>query len=323
MSVRKTLKRLVFAFAGSPSLIRCKLSEISAANALTILNLHGINDDKKSLYCSLTPKLFEEWLGWLRSVFHIVTFGELETLPETQKPLLILSFDNGYKDFIDTVAPILAKHGLRANQNVIPGCVKSGRPPMNVILQDFISTAPAALLRELSIPGIDVPIDPEKRSAFCARASAALKNRPIAEQKEILARLLPVIECFDGLRPTAMMTSEDVAEIARVHEVGVHSYEHASMAYETDEYLRQDVIRCRDWFAKHLNRAPQIYAFPNGSMREGQADLVGAEGYATVLAVGEKFSRPQAAVHTRFTFYADALAEARYRSVGNRTAVAD
>ena len=99
----------------------------------------------------------------------------------------MLSFDDGYKDFIEVAVPLLEKRRIRVNHNVVPGCVESGRPPMNVELQDFIASAPAALLRETPLPGMPQGADPDRRERSCLIASAALKAKPIAEQKQIFA----------------------------------------------------------------------------------------------------------------------------------------
>ena len=318
MNARIFLKGCYFTLLGRPSALKPRLEALASNRLLTVLNLHRIEDREEGPYRSLTPRLFCDWLGWLKTVFDIVTFGELGTRSSAGKPLLILSFDDGYKDFIDTVAPILETNGLRANLNVIPDCADNGLPPMNGLLQDFISAAPVSLLRELSVPGMRGKIDADRRAAAGLRASSALKNRPIAEQKAIVETLKPLFERLDGPWATPMMTAADVREVSQAHEIGAHSFEHASMAYETDAYLVADAGRCKTWFRDHVGLDPQIYAFPNGSLREAQPAVVRELGYPFVLDVGERFSRPDATLHPRFTLHADSLGEARFRAVGGR-----
>lgn len=313
---RPLLRHAAFAALGSPTVQAAQLGRVRRARALTILNLHRVDDAQGSAYEALKPALFDAMIGWLKARFRIVTFAELETLAAGAKPPLILSFDDGYKDFIEVAAPILRKHGVRANQNVIPGCVESGRPPMNVILQDFIGTAPAALLREVTMPGLDGGLDPDDRVRSGIRASALLKMRPIADQKAIFAVLERHFERFDGFRTTPLMTATDVEEIAAEHEIGAHSWEHATMSAETDAYLADDAARCRDWCRRITGAEPRIYTFPNGAVREGQAQAVRTLGYSSVLLVGEDFSRPDAWLHRRFTIHASTPAEARFRATG-------
>jgi peptidoglycan/xylan/chitin deacetylase (PgdA/CDA1 family) len=58
-------------------------------------------------------------------------FPRLATLAPNAEPPLILSFDDGYKDFIEVVVRILERHRVIANQNIVVNSVESGRPPMN------------------------------------------------------------------------------------------------------------------------------------------------------------------------------------------------
>jgi peptidoglycan/xylan/chitin deacetylase (PgdA/CDA1 family) len=100
----------------------------------TILNLHRVGNNAGSAYRPLDPTLFDELLTFAKHEFAVVTIAELRE--KSRKPKLVLSFDDGYRDFATTAVPILRKHGLRANQNIIPRCVETGLPPLNVMAKD-------------------------------------------------------------------------------------------------------------------------------------------------------------------------------------------
>src|SRR6266481_2976228 len=236
------------AILASSPMLSARLGRIERAGALTILNFHRVDDRHLSSYSAIAPRHFDELVGWLKSRFRIVTFRDLGELVPHGKPPLILSFDDGYRDFVDVVAPILERYGVAANQNVIPSSIETGRPPLNVILQDFIGQAPASLLKEITITGLSSPLDPDDRSASGLSASAALKSRPIGEQKDIIAGLEAAFRKFDAFSTVPMLTLDHVRQVAGIHEIGAHSFEHATMEAETADYLRADAARCRDWF---------------------------------------------------------------------------
>jgi len=310
------LKAAAFRLFEADWIANLKTRALAGSGALTILNLHRVSDDHAGGYVGMTPSLFDDLVAWLKQRFSIVAFRDLATLAPNAKPPLILSFDDGYKDFIEVVVPILERHRVVANQNIVVNVVESGRPPMNVEMQDFITAAPTALLREVPLPGLPQGADPSDRSGSGRIASRALKWRPIAEQKVIFAEMERQFLRFDGFRPTKMMSVEDVREVAQASEIGVHSYEHASMASESDDYLREDVRRCREYFRDRLGFATTIYAFPNGSFRQGQDELLRAVGYQHVLCVGEAFSRREEWRHPRLTMSAASSVEARFRALG-------
>ena len=224
----------------------------------------------------------------------------------------MLSFDDGYKDFATVAAPILDRRGLRANLNVIPGCIERQLPPFNVLAQDFAGRAPKEVVARLELPGFEDFTSP----GLGGRLSAFLKNRPREEQRRIEDALIPQFFAWEGFRPTPMMTAEDVRQVAVRHEIGAHSFDHASMEFESDDFFRDDVDRCSAYFRDTLGLDMAIYAFPNGSCRQSQVDQALASGVAHVLLVGEDFSSVGARVHPRFTFAASSPAEARFRALG-------
>jgi peptidoglycan/xylan/chitin deacetylase (PgdA/CDA1 family) len=315
-AMKQTLKEALYWLLQSGACVNFKLRALATAGAVPILNVHRVGEASLGGYAPLDSGIFDELIGWLAQRFHIVAFGELEAPAKPDKPQLVLSFDDGYKDFIEVAVPILDKRRIRVNHNIVPGCVESGRPPMNVELQDFIASAPAALLRETPLPGLPSGADPDRRERSCLRASAALKAKPIVEQKREFAELAPAFARFDNFRPTAMMSLEHIRQLTAAHEFGAHSFEHASMEAENDAYLRADAQKCTQFFETKLGFTPQIYAFPNGSARSEQARIVAQAGYRHVLLVGEDYSRADAWLHPRFTLHAKSSAEAHARALG-------
>jgi peptidoglycan/xylan/chitin deacetylase (PgdA/CDA1 family) len=316
ISLKSLTKRAAFFFLASDPALRYKLRSILRAEALTILNFHRVSDDQTSGYEAISPKLFEQLIGWLKLNFTLVTFADLAELLPCKKPPMVLSFDDGYKDFIENVCPILARHGVSANQNVIPGCVDNGLPPMNVHMQDFIYQAPKKLLREVPLPGLPHGADPDDRITSCLVASASLKNRSIREQKAIFSVIQPHFDRFEGFAPTPLMSVNDIVEIRSHHEIGTHSFEHATMSFETDDYVATDAKRCLSWHTEKIGAVPIVYAFPNGGGNHGHVDILRGAGYRYVLLVGEGFSSISWNVHPRFTMHGSSVNELRFRATG-------
>ena len=140
---KKSLKYFGLKILTRPLIINSRINKIDKNERLTILNLHRVGKSDGSTYKPLDEDIFIYLIEFLKSNYLITSFSELNSDFNNKKikkgkPKLILSFDDGYKDFLEVVHPILLKNGIRANQNIIPSSVDLGRPPLNVLLQDYI-----------------------------------------------------------------------------------------------------------------------------------------------------------------------------------------
>ena len=141
--LKKSLKYFGLKILTRPLIIKSRIRKIANNEKLTILNLHRVGKSDGSTYEPLDKETFIYLIEFIKTNYLITSFSELNSDSDIhkinkRKPKLILSFDDGYKDFLNVVHPILFKNGIRANQNIIPSSVESGRPPLNVLLQDYL-----------------------------------------------------------------------------------------------------------------------------------------------------------------------------------------
>jgi peptidoglycan/xylan/chitin deacetylase (PgdA/CDA1 family) len=308
-SLKALLREAALRALGSRLRVEWRIGKLRRSNCRIVLNLHRVGEDDGSAYAPLHPALFDELLAFLQQEFRLTTFDCDE--PDADKPLAILSFDDGYKDFIDVAAPMLKRRKVRCNLNVVPECIETLRPPLNVLVQDFVGMAPARLVSALQVPGFLV----DERPALGLRLSAFIKNKPQQEQRGLEEMLLPQLYAWEGFRPAPMMNLAEVRQVAAEHELGAHSFSHATMAFETDDYLLEDVRKCQQYFREKLGTTVDIYAFPNGSYAAGQLELVEGAGIRHVLLTGDDFDRGGSR-HARFTFHAHTASEVRFRATG-------
>lgn len=315
-ALRAMVKEAALKGLGSRLVVEPKIRTVARTGAVTILNLHRVSRDDGSTYEALDPDLFDYLLGFVKQRFDVVTFRELTEAGRSDRPKLILSFDDGYKDFVTVAVPLLEKHGLRVNQNVIPECIETGLPPFNVLMQDFVGRAPDVVLQKLEVPGFRINREIQPRDVLGRKLTTFIKNRPFAEQHAMRSVLLPQIQAFPEFVATPMMSLEEVRQVAAVHEIGAHSYAHASLEFETDEFVRTDIRRCRAYFEEELQLPLSIYALPNGSYKQEQLDIFRQEEIEHILLVDEDFSAPGSDLYRRITFHAFSKHEVRFRAAG-------
>jgi peptidoglycan/xylan/chitin deacetylase (PgdA/CDA1 family) len=139
--------------------------------------------------------------------------------------------------------------------------------------------------------------------------------RSRAEREPLLAQLAPILSRHDFPR-TRMTSADHVRQAAQRHEIGVHSFAHDSMAFETASFFLQDLQRCQNLFRDDLRLPLSIYAFPNGSYRSEQVEILRQNGIEHVLLVDERISVRRASVHPRLTVGGSSATETRFRALG-------
>jgi peptidoglycan/xylan/chitin deacetylase (PgdA/CDA1 family) len=293
------------------------LEKIRRERLVTVLNLHQVSPHENPFWSPLKPEIFDDLLSYLKENFEVVLFGEIETA-KSEKPLAVLSFDDGYYNFYEHAAPLLKQHGLRANMNIIPSCVETGTPMWNIKLYDFLNSAPRKAIDEINLPGFDHRLAGDGFAAkvqYGLKISRFLKNRPRLEREELWRQIEDLIN-NSAFRPTRMMNREEIREIAQTHEIGVHSFSHESMEFETDAFFRGDLEKCMDYFENKLELPLEIYAFPNGSYRDEQIAVLRAQGIKHILLVGEDYAAKGEGVYPRFTIYGSSKLETRFQALG-------
>jgi peptidoglycan/xylan/chitin deacetylase (PgdA/CDA1 family) len=312
------LKQLYLAALEALRLDAVLLSRIRRRDLVVILNLHRVSPHPNPFWPPLHPALFEELLGFASQHFHITTLHE-PAVAKAPRPRLILSFDDGYQDFVEYAMPLLHRFSAAVNLNVIPTCVTTGLPPWNVQLYDFLNTAPLSLIREIELPGFPHRLeksDPDAKMRYGLAISRFLKNRSRHDRQPLWDRVLRVINRGPDIQFTRMMTCSEIRETSRVHEVGAHSFSHDSMGYEELEFFREDLGRCFRFFQEQLKSPLTVYAFPNGSYRPENLQLLLEQGVDHVLLVGEAFAHPGSRVRPRITIYGDSVREIKFQALG-------
>jgi peptidoglycan/xylan/chitin deacetylase (PgdA/CDA1 family) len=265
---RRYLKRLYFSLLVLTGRRARLLRDIQSKDVIVVLNLRRVSPERNPL----DPRVFEQLLVFLKRHFQLTTFSGCSPL-RGSKPNLILSFNDGYYDFIEFAMPLLALHGPPPNQNLIVSCVQDGLPPWQNRIYDFLNSAPRSLINEIQLPGFKARLeseDPDNKVAYGLALSRILKRRSRADREFVWRSIEKVMERAAGVKSTRMMSLSDVRDAARWHEIGAHSFAHDSMAFETISFFNEDLRACRRFFEESLGLPPSISAYPNGSYRPGR-----------------------------------------------------
>lgn len=292
--------------------------KLAAARSAAILNFHRVSPNPSPYWPPLHPKYFESLLLYLDKHFEVRSFAQLDE-PLGKRPIAVLSFDDGYYDFIEYALPLIEKYRMPSNMNVIPHCAETGSPIWNVRLYDFLASAPDEMVSMIRLNGLFQDLggnDLTSKLKFGMAMSRFLKQRSRIEREKLFEPLETLMKEIDRPKKTKMMTSDDLKQIAGAVELGAHSYSHESMAFESQEFFETDFESCSSYFDHILKAKLRIYAFPNGSYRDEQIDFLRGQGVERILLVNEAFATLGSDVFTRITMYGDSGSELIIRGVG-------
>ncbi len=282
-----------------------------------VLNFHRVSPEPNPYWPPMTPEAFERLVRYLASSCRVLTFDELSRV-HGRAPRVILSFDDGCRDFVEYATPILARHRLRANHNVIIQSVETGEPPWMIRVVDALNAASVDRVRTITVPGFHGQLendDEVSKTRYGTALTAHLKALCPSDRVAVSPDIEALLAETDSDRFTPMMTRADVEAMAGVHELGAHSYNHEPLSQVTDAEFSEDLDRCANFFAG-IEHPMKVFAFPYGSFRAGQIEALRARGVEHVLLVGERPAKIGQGVYTRITMYGDSTAELRLRALG-------
>jgi peptidoglycan/xylan/chitin deacetylase (PgdA/CDA1 family) len=281
--LRSTLDRV----ASSAGLLR--LCERRMLRGVTVLMYHRILPaDQCRIYplpsLVIPREVFAAQVAWLAAHCDVRTVaGALEAQRKSERrerPLVALTFDDGYQDNYTIAAPILEDEGCRGTFFVTTGFVRGGTPLWFDRAADAWHRLPVAerarLMTALSggaaagVPGglnIRSWMEGLKRAAIGHRHSLVALAESQAEDSMDTERYLP-------------MTIEQVHDLhARGHEIASHTVTHPLLPQLDDEALRSELVEAHRSITDWTGEASCGFCYPNGDVNERVARMVAEAGH--------------------------------------------
>ncbi|WP_234320545.1 polysaccharide deacetylase family protein, partial [Streptomyces sp. SBT349] len=166
-------------------------ADAAARTPLWLFMYHSVAyTDPDPYRITVTPDRLHQQLGWLRRRgLRGVSIGELLRARAAGRAgrLVGLTFDDGYRDFLDTAIPLLRGHGCTATVFVLPGRLHGSNawdtdgPRKRLLNADGIRAVAAAGM-EVGSHGM--------RHENLRRATPELLEREVAASREALADIL-------------------------------------------------------------------------------------------------------------------------------------
>src|SRR5688572_19054267 len=286
------LKRLAKVAFASPLGWRVA-GPVLRAPGVIVLMYHRINGADRSLP-GLPVEDFAAQMRWLRDNCDLIepeVITERAQRPTRLRPAVLITFDDGYRDYHDWAYPVLKQLGIPALVFLATSFVDDGGM---IWTEEVQAAALATRLPRVSLPwatnepAVELPDEPA-RAALGARARAHLKTLPDADRQNAVQELFAALGAPPG-RERQMLNWDEVRRTMDLTRYGGHTHTHPILSRLDRDAAEREIRTCRDRIADETGRAPTLFAYPNGRAADFTAetkDLLRRSGFQVAFSTIE------------------------------------
>lgn len=233
-----------------------------------ILTYHSIDDTGSVI--SIDPATFRRHVEWLASgTVKVVPLAAIATLPPDDDAVAI-TFDDGFANFGEVAAPLLAGHGLPATVFVVSDAV-GGTNAWRGIGDAGIPTLPLLgwdALGRLAAQGFEIGAHTRTHADLARAGAAAIEDEVAGSQATIAARLGAAPRAFAYPYGHVGASAEVVGRhfawgcTTELRTVGPH--DRPALLPRLDSYYFRDARRLARWGSTRLRCFIQLRASARG-----------------------------------------------------------
>src|ERR1019366_6490350 len=260
---------------------------------IKVVCFHSVSDKNDYAYPSMPVKTFENIIKYFSQNYSVILPNDIGKT--TPKPKLIITFDDGYKDFIINALPILVKYKIPAIMHVVVNTVLTGE---NFWTQKIAQAVDKSLetgkILKLNTPEFDKSYSVTKNNA--EKIALEIFNKLMRMNKdERNAIINHLYEDSKEMQNIPMMNFDDLKTCLKNNiTIGSHSYTHENMALDLDkEVIHTELIESKLKLEEILNTKIECFAFPNGLKNEKLIDILIEAGYKYVFTTEDIMYTPQ------------------------------
>ena len=255
--------------------------------ALAVLTYHRVDDPARSpqLYpglISATPSEFEEQMGFLASHYHTLSLDELLAVRRgaTRLPLrsVVVTFDDGYRDFAEEAWPILKRHGIPV---VLFVPTAYAGDPARAFWWDRVY---GALSSVTPTQPVETPVGALRLASTSDRLAAFRQVRGRVQtlpHPEAMAFVDDFCDALGGAPARSPVLNW--AELRRLRSDGValapHSRTHPLLDRLPQEEVREEILGSADDLAREVGDGYRVFAYPGGGESSEVGRVLAEEGF--------------------------------------------
>jgi peptidoglycan/xylan/chitin deacetylase (PgdA/CDA1 family) len=246
------------------------------------LMYHRVGDDRDPLP-HLDIEDFRQQIRWLVEHCDVIGAEQLKSAahgPRGPRMPVLLTFDDGSRDYYDFVYPVLKEFGVPAVVFLVTDYVDHPRLFWFDRLQLAVHAA--------EVDHVTLPWNPDRTLALGREQNGAAidecKRYLKGVADEVKERLLEQLHCALG-KPSLpdlgrqVMSWDEVRATMDLTTYGGHTHTHPLMSKIDGARLHEEIRLCRDRIATETHTAPSFFAYPNGDFTADVKSAVADHGF--------------------------------------------
>ncbi|MEO8761003.1 MAG: polysaccharide deacetylase family protein [Bacteroidia bacterium] len=294
---------------------------------IKVFLFHRISPDIDPIWPPITPTHFEKIIQYLKRNFEIVPLENTilgNYKPTKSKKLCAITFDDGYKDFVEYAMPIIRKQNVPASMYVITDCVDANLPPWTFIFNHLLLNTKRS---SIEINSIEIPDKLKKVSWKNTQEkiniinlfSPVLKRISDKERESVMQQIQTQIKDVDSPH-NLMMNWDDIRAIKNIGiEIGSHSANHPPLSSDLRlDDVRHELKRSGEEIERETGKFPLAISYPFGMYSNESKKIAKEVGYKIGLTVSPKsyiFGEDQFEI-PRIELYSEPFYKTRLRMNG-------
>lgn len=269
---------------------------VANCSGAVVLMYHSVPGEEVAAYIDppnmIAPDKFEKQMKFLRDHRNVISLSELLSMlasgHEPSAGTVCITFDDGYRDNLTVVAPILAKYSLPATIYLPTGYIDRAESHWaDVLHQSFKFRS----RHRLDIPALGLVADlsdaeQHSKAYWCLHKQLLVGSYDDRTEllKEVEHQLQPV-----SSNPRLTLNWEEVRTLSESYplfEIGGHSKNHIDLSAQTDNGALEEVVECRSVLVQNANIVPKHFSYPYARWNQNARHMVEHSGWESAVGNG-------------------------------------
>ena len=273
--------------------------------SVVILCFHRVSYESDFSYPPIKPYDFNRLIEYIVKYYDVISLSEIKQPAKTDKPRIVLSFDDGYLDFKKYVLPIFKTYNLPSVCSVITNCLDTGKPLWTQHLNNILNTIYhlnnhyTFSINEQQFIYNRNKSKPELISNSIFNILLTLSKK---EREDFIVSLEKQIEHVN-IPKVKMMQWVDLTECLKNKvEIASHTVSHDSLiTINNDQELKHEIIDSKKILEEKLSTDILYFTFPNGLYNHQICEIAKDAGYKYLLATEEE-NNEQNSIYKNYIF---------------------